>query len=570
MNNKTRQIIVVVSVFVIALASLGTIIGLLVNTGNMSEYSNGFRYQASGSRITITGYEGDDEDVVVPDKIKGKRVVGIDKDAFEEKSSVVKSIKFNCTSSAFTIAEEAFAELAALERVVLPKNIKEVANGAFKGCKALKTVIVPNSVTKIGANAFKDCAQLKFMYHTDDYSTDGDNAIEEDGIFLPTSLLEIGERAFEACTAIVDMSMKKDLEKIGDYAFYSCTRLSELTVEENSEVTSIGEWAFYNTLLNSPKPTDSRKNPMLFPNLVTIGASAFKNVKNNFVYFSIPKSVKTIGDAAFAESSNLTTVDMAEDIQLESMGEGVFENCSQLTDITLPTGLKEIPAKTFKGCYRLLYNSDFVIGKSVEKIGDGAFAIYTGRGSSTSVTSYSRHIITVDPENEYFTTVRLEDNKREGNETSTYQQGLLTDADGTTVYAYYGSYDANSTNSLGKTFRLLDTEGNFLTDVTTIKPYAFAGVDFEYIQLNNSIKNIGEYVFFGSKVVICYMSAERFEFDGKSFDRVVEPKDNDDIEALSDRIEVGLLATSSAVDEMMEKFREFDIVAAQYNASKLP
>ena len=86
MNNKTRQIIVVVSVFVIALASLGTIIGLLVNTGNMSEYSNGFRYQASGSRITITGYEGDDEDVVVPDKIKGKRVVGIDKDAFEEKS----------------------------------------------------------------------------------------------------------------------------------------------------------------------------------------------------------------------------------------------------------------------------------------------------------------------------------------------------------------------------------------------------------------------------------------------------------------------------------------------------
>ena len=100
----------------------------------------------------------------------------------------------------------------------------------------------------------------------------------------------------------------------------------------------------------------------------------------------------------------------------------------------MPTGLKEIPAKTFKGCYRLLYNSDFVIGKSVEKIGDGAFAIYTGRGSSTSVTSYSRHIITVDPENEYFTTVRLEDNKREGNETSTYQQGLLTDADGTTGY----------------------------------------------------------------------------------------------------------------------------------------
>ena len=53
MNNKTRQIIVVVSVFVIALASLGTIIGLLVNTGNMSEYSNGFRYQARDRKSVV-------------------------------------------------------------------------------------------------------------------------------------------------------------------------------------------------------------------------------------------------------------------------------------------------------------------------------------------------------------------------------------------------------------------------------------------------------------------------------------------------------------------------------------
>lgn len=564
MNNKTRQIIVVVSVFVIALASLATVIGLLVNTGNMSEYSNGFRYQTSGSRITITGYEGDDENVVVPDKIKGKRVVGIEKDAFKDKSSTVKSIKFNCTSSAFTIASEAFYELSALEKVVLPKNIKEIADGAFRGCKALKTVIVPNSVTKIGDNAFRDCSQLQFMYHTDNYSTEGDNAIEENGIYLPSSLLEIGERAFEACTSIVETTIDKNLEKIGGYAFYGCSRLSELEVENENEVTSIGDWAFYNTLL-----TSSRSNPISFPKLVSVGASAFKNVRTYFVYFSLPKTVKTIGDGAFAESTNLETVAIAEDAEIETMGEGVFENCSQLSEVNLPAALKAIPAKTFKGCYRLLYNNDFVIGKSVETIGDGAFAIYTNRGSSTSVTTYSRHAIKVDEENDNFVITKLEDNKREGNETSTYQQGLLTDAEGTTVYAYYGSYDGNSTNSMGKTFRLLDSEGNFLTGITTIKPYAFAGVDFEYILLNTSIKNVGEYVFFGSKVEVCYMSADSFEFASTSFDRVAEPKDNDDSQELGDRIVVGFLSSSSFA-AMREKFVEYDIPVGQFNANQLP
>ena len=70
MTNKTRQIVVVVAVFVIALASLGTIIGLLVNTGQLSEYSDGFRYEVNGSRVTIISYEGSDTDVVVPDKLK--------------------------------------------------------------------------------------------------------------------------------------------------------------------------------------------------------------------------------------------------------------------------------------------------------------------------------------------------------------------------------------------------------------------------------------------------------------------------------------------------------------------
>ena len=101
---------------------------------------------------------------------------------------------------------------------------------------------------------------------------------------------------------------------------------------------------------------------------------------------------------------------MAEDMKLESMGEGVFQGCSRLKSVTLPTEIKEIPAKTFMGCNEFLRSTakDFQIGKYVEKIGDGAFAFYDG-ASDSDVTNSSK-VITVHPENEHFTSVVLEAN----------------------------------------------------------------------------------------------------------------------------------------------------------------
>ena len=410
---------------------------------------------------------------------------------------------------------------------------------------------MPSGVTEIGENAFRECTSLNFIYNTEDYSTEGDGAIKSDSLYFPKSLLEIGAHAFDGCTAIVEMHLAKDLEKIGDYAFSGCTRLSDLEIEKDNEVTNIGEWSFHNTMLRS-----TESNKLSFPNLVSVGASAFKSVKTNFSYFALPKSIKNVGANAFAECTSMSKFAMAEDAQLETMGEGVFEGCTQLTSVTLPTEIKEIPAKTFMGCYRLLYNNDFVIGKSVETIGDGAFAIYTGRGTNINVTTYSRYVLKVDEENENFVITRLEDNRRDGNTTSTYQQGLLTDTDGSTVYAYYGSYDAASTNSMGRTFRFLDVEGNFLTSITLIKAYAFAGVDFEYIQLPTTIKEVGDYIFFGSKVSACYTSAVPWELTKNTFSKTIDG---------DPEIEVLLLKNTAGLEEFMRTLGEYGIEARTYS-----
>lgn len=501
--NKTKQIIIVVAVFVIAIASLGTIIGLIVDAGQMSDYSDGFGYTLNGSRATITDYNGSDTAVVIPDKIRGNKVVAIASGAFDGKAKEITSIVINSTYSDFEIADKAFEDLTALTKVVLPSGLKEIPDGCFDGCSALKEVYIPSGLTSIGAKAFYECTSLVFSYSSQSYGED----VSESVFYLPESLLEVGDSAFYGCTRLEGLYIDKSLEKIGSSAFYNCTRLSNVQVADDSELTTIGASAFYGAIIKS-----SESAPLNFPNLLTVGSEAFANVKSNFTYFAFPASVTAIGEKAFFNCTSLSKVKFADDAKDISFGAGCFEDCTVLSSIKLPDAVTAIPERMFKGCSRLLYNSSFTIGANVETIGDGAFAIYANS------TSYAKYDIIVDDANENYKTVALENFNKSGTAT-VYTHGLLTNADGSVVLAYFGdNYDENSTNgSGGQTFRFYGTDGNQIKTIKTISAYAFAGVDFAYILLPMSLDSIGNYVFFGSDIDVVYAPSVSWEWEEYSF-----------------------------------------------------
>ena len=82
---------------------------------------------------------------------------------------------------------------------------------------------------------------------------------------------------------------------------------------------------------------------------------------------------QAIGDGAFSNCKNLTTVNFdklntsPEIIQLEY---GIFINCENLKNVTLPDNLSYIPRGAFAGCTNL---RDLSIPDSVTVIGNGAF-----------------------------------------------------------------------------------------------------------------------------------------------------------------------------------------------------
>ena len=100
---------------------------------------------------------------------------------------------------------------------------------------------------------------------------------------------------------------------------------------------------------------------------------------------TLPNSVKSIGDGAFAYCSGLTELTLPNSVK--SIGDGAFAYCSGLTELTLPNSVKSIGRYAFQGCSGM---TELTLPNSVKSIGDRAFAYCSGFTELTlpnSVTS---------------------------------------------------------------------------------------------------------------------------------------------------------------------------------------
>lgn len=66
---------------------------------------------------------------------------------------------------------------------------------------------------------------------------------------------------------------------------------------------------------------------------------------------TVPGSVKTIGQEAFADCTQLTSVTLSPGV--ETLGEGAFSGCTSLTSVTIPDSVTTIEDGAFEGCTSL-------------------------------------------------------------------------------------------------------------------------------------------------------------------------------------------------------------------------
>lgn len=162
------------------------------------EYSSGLEINEMGLLLGIGGCT--DRDIIVPQNVRG-------------------------------IANGAFKGCRRIESIVLPVGIKVIPNDAFHGCKNLKSVRLSVYTTHIGARAFYNCRRLETLdFIGDKFSGDkphGFQFVQAKAFMNCISysphwvggerMIELGERAYYNC-GIVQGGFYPCIRKIGRLA----------------------------------------------------------------------------------------------------------------------------------------------------------------------------------------------------------------------------------------------------------------------------------------------------------------------------------------------------------------
>ncbi|MDD6981619.1 MAG: leucine-rich repeat protein [Clostridia bacterium] len=272
-------------------------------------------------------------------------------------------------------ASYTFQDCDKLTSVTFLGEITELNGSAFRNCTALKSFTIPETVTVMGTYVFSGSglesitipAGLASLY-TSSSSTTAASYTFLDCLSLKTVTIAegvgfINGQAFKGCTALTAMAIPASVTGIGANAFEGCTALESVTFGEESLLASIGDKAF----------TTSGLTTIAIPaSVTTIGASVFEGCLSlTSVTFDENAMLTSIGSKAFKDST-LTTIVLPSNAEVESLtlGTNMFENCANLTSVTLGTVVEKIPASLFLYCTSL---ASLEIPANITSIGATAF-----------------------------------------------------------------------------------------------------------------------------------------------------------------------------------------------------
>lgn len=282
-------------------------------------------------------------------------------------------------------------------------------------------------------------------------------------ITLPKSITNIGENAFYGCTGLALVNNYSSLDLVkgstdNGYVTYYCNKLYNLDSSGQDGdflyFTKAGIKYIYEYVGESTQIT--------LPAGYSYIEGAFRD-NTSLVSVTLPSGMKKIPAHFFHGCSNLSNVSLPEGIT--EIGDFAFCYCRSLTSIDLPSTLQRIGAGAFSRCK---YLSSIDIPEGVTEIGVMAFKRCERLTSITLPTN----ITTIEP----FTF------------SGCYNLGTIDIPEGVTSISNFAFYMAMGVKNVA-----------FPSTLESIGRYAFSGCNLQSLQLPSGLQSIGEGAFKSNK-----------------------------------------------------------------------
>ena len=288
-----------------------------------------------------------------------------------------------------TIGQGAYMDCKSLKTVTLPSTLEKLGytsqtyyDGVFANCKSLTSVEFKKGtkISTIGVQTFLNCISLKEVEIPGNYvqvgykSFSGCTALKEvvyNANDISETAQQIDNYAFENCSALETVSLPEGLKAIGIGAFYQCISLDNVVLP--STVKSLGYGGTNQTYLEGPFEGCTNLKTVTIKagtENAYIGNKAFAN--SGITKVVIPGNYKKLYRNAFSNCASLTEMEYKEsglNYADQIIYSGVFENCTKLAKISLPSSVVEINLRAFANTAV----ENVVVQEGTERVYDGAF-----------------------------------------------------------------------------------------------------------------------------------------------------------------------------------------------------
>ncbi len=373
---KTLKAPIFVCVFAVILLVVLSLVSIsqltnFKNTATSFQYENIKYAFANGVNtedgdVIVTGYKGNPDKLIIPNRLEEHDVIAVEADAFAGKTRL-KSVQFE---GKVTVGARAFKDCKNLTSVNF-ENVTEVGDYAFATTGIAE--LVSSNLTSVGASAFNGCKSLTKTELSASKITLSDKVFQQctslETVRITAPTVYKGLRLFDGCSALtalyvknLNVSLSGEInyrtytfsEAFGSLANISTVEIETLGSMPNSfmagvNVQSLAVTNFGQTAVSDSAFKDCHKlSSVSLPNIVKIGEYAFAGTALTEYDFS---PLESIGSYAFSDSA-LIKADFGAD-QICTLGSGIFKGSKNLQSVTISAKRTQLPEKTFYGCESL-------------------------------------------------------------------------------------------------------------------------------------------------------------------------------------------------------------------------